>query len=132
MPFAPAPWPPIYPDPPFPTSTAGCWRLGGELYSDFRPYQRSLTDLMRARAQVPPEIEKLNARVDKLGGDTTEAGMELQRKNAKLICRNNRINYKLAEYARLRDRLRALSIHMRVEGLVRQGGKDVPTFPLNM
>ena len=58
--------------------------------------------------------------------------MELQRKNAKLICRNNRINYKLAEYARLRDRLRALSIHMRVEGLVRQGGKDVPTFPLNM
>lgn len=130
MPIPPAPCAPLTPDPPFPTSTSGCWRLGRKLYSEFRPYERTLTDLLRARAQVAPLAQDVRNRIEALGGTGVKAGRELQRKNASLLLKASRIDSKFAEYGRLRDRLRALSIHMTVKGLVR--GKDVPTFPLKM
>ncbi|OBT97456.1 hypothetical protein VE01_04391 [Pseudogymnoascus verrucosus] len=122
----------LTPDPPFPASTTGCWRLGGELYHEFGRYERVLTDLLRARAQITPKVQEKLADIEAKGGPGTEAGRKAQLENASLFVKNYRVNDKLAEYGRLRDRLRALSMHMRTKGMVRRGGNDLNTFPLEL
>lgn len=130
--FLTAPLPPLTPDPPFPASTNGCWRLGGEIYHEFGRYERVLTDLLRARAQITPEVQKILAEIKAKGGAGTKDGRKLEMESASLFVTNYRINNNLALYARLRDRLRALSMHMRTKGMVRRGGNDLNTFPLEL